>query len=265
MPNLCEKHVAERSPLKGPPLRTPGQPVQEEIDRTFEQTLELSILIIFVAFLAAHEWMRLFFDIHPQPIRFSVIAIIVFVYCGTKMVSTIRKMRRLKQVGDGEKVLGPSLETLRERGYRVLDGIVGNGFNIDHMLVGPTGIYTIETKTISKPARGSRTIVYDGEKISVDGFMPDRDPIIQAKAQAGRIRDFLKEEIAREIPVRPVVLYPGWFVKAPRNGCGVWVLNPDHLPGFLQNEMTSLDARDIQAIEGCLSAHIGKRDYPEVV
>ena len=133
---------------------------------------------------------------------------------------------------------------------------MGDGFNIDHVLIGPTGVYTIETKTISKPSKGQCEIVYDGETVSVNGFTPERNPIVQAKAQANWIKGFLKEVITEDLAVQPVVLYPGWFVKPQPKSCEVWVLNPDLLPGFLKNEGELLDKRDIQAIEGCLSVYV---------
>jgi hypothetical protein len=167
-----------------------------------------------------------------------------------------QELRRLKQARDGERYIGQCLERLRESGYRVLHDIVGDGFNIDHVLIGPTGVYTIETKTISKPSKGSCKIDYDGETVSINGYIPDRNPIVQAKAQANWIKGFLKEVITEDLAVRPVVLYPGWFVKPQPKGCDVWVLNPDLLPGFLKNERESLEKRDIQAIEGCLSVYV---------
>ncbi len=162
----------------------------------------------------------------------------------------------MKQGRDGERLIGQTLERLRESGYRVLHDIVGDGFNIDHVLIGPTGVYTIETKTISKPAKGPCEITYDGETVSVNGYTPDRNPIVQAKAQAHWIKGFMKEVIAGDLLIRSVVLYPGWFVKPQPKGCDVWVLNPDLLPGFLKNERKALDKRDIQAIEGCLSVYV---------
>jgi hypothetical protein len=66
----------------------------------------------------------------------------------------------------------------------------------------------------------------------------------------------MKEVITEELIVRPVVLYSGCFVKPQPKGRDVWLLNPDLLPGFLKNERESLDRRDIQAIEGCLSVYV---------
>ena len=145
---------------------------------------------------------------------------------------------------------------MRESGYRVFHDIVYENGNIDHVLIGPTGVYTIETKTISKPAKGPCQIEYDGETVTVNGFTPDRNPVVQAKAQAGWIKSFLKNVVTEDLPVRPVVLYAGWFIKSILKCCDVWVLNPDAVRGFLKNERESLDKWDIQAIEGCLSVYV---------
>ena len=76
--------------------------------------------------------------------------------------------------------------------------VVGAGFNVDHVLIGPAGIFTVETKTWSKPLKGSPEIVYDGQTIRVGQHSPDRDPIAQAKAQAGWLRTLLLESTGRD-------------------------------------------------------------------
>jgi hypothetical protein len=47
---------------------------------------------------------------------------------------------------------------------------VGEGFNVDHVIIGPAGAFTIETKTWSKPKRGSPTISFDGETLRAAGY-----------------------------------------------------------------------------------------------
>jgi hypothetical protein len=50
--------------------------------------------------------------------------------------------------------VGQYLETLRARGYRVLHDLIGDGFNVDHALIGPDSIFTVETKTYHKARQG---------------------------------------------------------------------------------------------------------------
>jgi hypothetical protein len=212
--------------------------------------------MVLASLMALLEWSKSFFNSPPQPKFYTFLAVLACFYGIRKILQARQDFKILKQARDGEKYVGQFLERLRESGYRVLHDVVGDGFNIDHVLVGPTGVYTIETKTIGKPAKGPYEIVYDGETVTVNGFTPVRNPIVKAKAQANWVKGFLKEVAAEDLPVQPVVLYPGWLVKPQPKGCEVWVLNPDLLPGFLNNERESLDKRDIQAIEGSLSVYV---------
>ena len=116
-----------------------------------------------------------------------------------------RKIRQLRLARDGERAVGQYLETLRARGYRVLHDLVGNGFNVDHVLIGPTGMFAVETKTYRKPAKGAAEIVYDGERVTIAGRAPERDPVVQGKAQAHWLRDLLRDSTGRAFVRRGAV------------------------------------------------------------
>ena len=72
----------------------------------------------------------------------------------------------------------------------------------------------------------------DGENITVGSFNPEGDPITQAKAQASWLPTLLKDMTGKDYPVRPVVVYPGWFVSRTNKDKGkdVWVLEPKNIP-----------------------------------
>jgi hypothetical protein len=89
----------------------------------------------------------------------------------------------------------------------IFHDLIGNDFNVDHVLVGPAGIFTVETKTFSKPARGNAKVTFDGENVLVNGFRPDRDPVTQARAQANWLRNLVLESTGRKVVVRSVVLF----------------------------------------------------------
>ena len=117
----------------------------------------------------------------------------------------------------------------------MLHDIPADDFNVDHVVIGATGVFTVETKTHSKPAKGASSVKYDGQTISVNGFKPDRDPLVQAKAQARWLVDILERSTGRKVFVQPIVVYPGWFVEQHTNKPDVWVLNEKALPTFIRN------------------------------
>ena len=75
--------------------------------------------------------------------------------------------------------------------------LIGDGFNVDHVLIGPGGVFTVETKSYSKPASGPAEISFNGEQVAIGGWQLDRNPVIQARAQAGWLRALLKETTGR--------------------------------------------------------------------
>lgn len=112
------------------------------------------------------------------------------------------------------------------------------------MLIGPAGVLTVETKTWNKP-HGDAKVTFDGERLLVAGKAPERDPIVQARAQASWLRTQLRESTGKEFEVRPVMVFPGWFVEANHTAQRkLWVLEPKALPTFLSNEPTSLSVED---------------------
>jgi hypothetical protein len=248
-----------RSPLKGAPLRYAGQSLDEEIDRLWEDDLMPYVVsAIFIIGFAVQEWWKWYFNMPPHPIFISVIALIVVAYVSRKFILVRRKIRTLRMARDGERVVGQFLEGLRENGYRVLHDIVGDNFNIDHLLIGPKGVFTIETKTMSKPARGKPEIDYDGTQILVNGFKPDRDPVVQAKAQAHWIKELVKELTGKSITVRPAVVYPGWFINQTHKEIKreVWVLNPKALSSYIENSDGELSDEDVRSFHAHLSRYV---------
>jgi hypothetical protein len=156
----------------------------------------------------------------------------------------------------GEREVGRMLEQLRAIGYEVFHDIPGDGFNVDHAVIGPGGIFAIETKTISKPAKGRAEIDYDGQRVLIGGFTPDRDPIAQANASADHIADIINRMTGHKVPVRPIVLFPGWWVNTQPRGCHTWVLNPKGVRRFLENEPTRLSREDIALYSDRLTHHL---------
>jgi hypothetical protein len=237
-----------RSPLKDKPLRQPGQSVAEEREALLENNVGQPLtLALFFVVIAGLEWYRVFFGMQPSPVIFTAFALVFIGYAAFRIWRTIPKLRQLRLAKEGELAVGQFLERLREQGYYVFHDVVGSGFNVDHVLVGPAGVFTVETKTWSKPATGNARLTFDGEAIRMGALSPDRDPVIQAKAQAGWLKAVLAESTGRSFEVRPVVVFPGWYIE---NAAGsfkdLWVLEPKALPNFLRNEPNRMVREDVK-------------------
>jgi hypothetical protein len=119
------------------------------------------------------------------------------------------------------------------------------------------GIYTIETKARTKPTKGNAQVLVNGDHVVVAGHVPDRDPIAQAQTWARTLREILRESIGKFLDVRPVVVFPGWFVVDSRPaGSPVWVLEPKQLPGRMAHEARSIKESDVTLATYHLSRHI---------
>jgi hypothetical protein len=247
-----------RSPIKDRPLRLPGQSLEERRRELIEDKLLWPFLMaLFFVVWAGMEWYRFLLPQPPLPWVYTTAALAFVVFVIWRFVRVRSELRNLRLAIDGEKAVGQYLEGLRESGYKVFHDLVSDGFNVDHVLVGPGGVFTIETKTWSKPMRGKPTIEFDGEKITAAGREPERDPVIQAKGQASWLQRIVKESTGRSVTVRPVVLFPGWFINQPEaSKRDIWVLEPKALPGFLAHEEQRLGPEDVQLISYHISRHI---------
>lgn len=252
----------KRSPLKVRPLRLPGQSIDEQLwDALVEKVLAPIVVVVFLVVLAGMEWVRHFNPVPPAPWLSTLIALVAASYAAFRVWRLIPNLRALRQARDGERVIGQYLEELRASGYKVFHDLVGVGFNVDHVLIGPGGIFTIETKTFSKRIGADVQITFDGRTIMADGWPPDRDPVIQAKAQAVWLRDLLARSTSRKFEVWPVVLFPGWYVKqSPGSTNEMWVLNEKAFKKFLANERPVVTPEDAALASEHLSLYIQAKE-----
>ncbi len=249
----------KKSPLKTKPLRQAGESLAEELDDVIGTKIMpwISLILTFIV-LAGFEWLRWWRKMPPQPVLFSILALVAIVVSIWRIWKSLKYGANLYLGRQGELIVSQCLDKLKYDGYRVLDDVIGDGFNVDHVLVGSGGVFAIETKTHSKP-EGDARVVYDGKTLTVAGHTPDRNPIEQVTNASRHIRDILKTEVP-DIEVKPVLIYPGWYTEQPRP-TDVWVLNETAFPKWIKKEPRSLPDEKAARISGILATHVrGKAD-----
>lgn len=235
------------SPLKGKPLRNPGQSLDEEIDTLINDKLLMSLLYPSLFWLiTAVQFIQEWRPVKHLAIWFAFAALLLSIWAVIRFFRLKKQIVALRLGRDGEKAVGQFLEGLREGGARVFHDVPGEGFNLDHVVISQRGLFVVETKTWSKPFPEARVSLIDGV-LRTAGQRPDRDPIAQVRAQMSWLARVLEESTGKRFPVRGALVFPGWFVdpELTRAFDGIWVLEPKALPSFIEREDLVLSTQDV--------------------
>ena len=159
--------------------------------------------------------------------------VVAVIFLCRRIATHLRKRRDVTLGLECELAVGQELNQLMLLGCRVYHDFPAEGFNIDHIVIGPAGVYAVETKGRAKPDRGRGAedvrVVYDGKSLQ----FPERTetkPIAQAKRQAQWLADWLKSAVGEPVLVQPALALPGWYID--RKGRDMVVFNSKN-PDFL--------------------------------
>ncbi len=153
-------------------LRPPGESLRLRIDALSEKLMtDALILLIFSMIVGFGLW-----TIFKHPFVGGValaLSLPPFLYFAHRLWERLRLLRDCNLGFLGERAVGEELNSLLADGWKVFhdlefDEYPGRKtFNVDHVVVGPGGLFAIETKTRSKPAikvgdRSPNIVVFDG-------------------------------------------------------------------------------------------------------
>lgn len=217
-------------------LRSPGESLARKInDLSFDFALYFSFVSLFpMLFYMVYQqaWIS---QLRPPSVTAGIFlfgaAFLVTVWVILKITSTIKQLHLYKIGYAGEVAVGNALNQLMLNGYRVFHDIEGDKqFNVDHLLVGPAGVFAVETKakTKKKKIKGkqSHKVLFDGKSL----FFPDKPEsphqafLEQAKRNAKWVSRWLSEATGHPVKVQAVLVLPGWFIEIKKPG-DVRVLN----------------------------------------
>jgi len=89
---------------------------------------------------------------------------------------------------------------------------------VDHVVVGPAGVFAVETKTRTKKesrdGKADYKVTFDGKKLSFDCDKGRYNTkfLEQTRRNAEWLSALLTKSTAEKIPVKGVLVLPGWFV-----------------------------------------------------
>ena len=243
----------KKNPLNLDLLRSPGQSLKERAEEITDKIMEHLVLMLYfpmgLYIVAVTQYV-----LTSTPPSSLLLILYIGAALGTAVVFSLKIFRLMHtrthyRLGyDCELMVGQGLHTLLAEGFRVFHDFPADGFNIDHIAIGPTGVFAIETKGRAKSTTVENRnweVRCDGRQLAFPGWTETR-PITQAVDQARWLRTWLCQATGSETPVEPVLAVPGWYIKRTGPG-GLRVYNGKN-PGFLARGAQVLSAEQIRAI-----------------
>jgi hypothetical protein len=222
-----------RSPFTDNFLRNPGESLSRQIMEINDKVIEHLVMSIMAPIFIYAIYVS---SLSSGNLKFSTSVITAFIIGGIgfiayhlfKLIKLINLRQSCRLGYEGEMAVGQELNQLMRDGYYVYHDFPADKFNIDHIVVGTSGVFAVETKVRSKPTskdrRADAKVRYDGRCLQFPNGT-DVQAIEQAKRQAEWLSKWLRSAVGEAVRVRPVVALPGWFVKRVASG-GISVINP---------------------------------------
>lgn len=119
---------------------------------TFNRGLRLAILVFVWAYVGS---LVVAVFVNPEALLFYaittpiVVVLFLYVFQRKKVKEVTRSLRAWRTGAIGEEQIGALLDSLGSQGYRVAHDVQTGRGNLDHVVVGPNGVFAIETKAAS--------------------------------------------------------------------------------------------------------------------
>jgi hypothetical protein len=213
-----------RLPVREKLLRGPGEGLRKTLEKLEDQISEkLAMAFIMPLFLTSIVLLQSNHQLlSPITIAAALVGIPALVFLYYRLVKLLDKKRNYRLGLLGERAVGEELNQLMLAGCPVFHDVPNEPYgNIDHVLIAPSGVYAVETKTRHKKQATGKDfykVVFDGRCLRFAGGAPESQCLEQARQQASRLRDWLSKAIGEAAPVYPVVALPGWLVKRASKG-----------------------------------------------
>jgi Nuclease-related domain len=237
------KRRKEKPPVEFKMLRGPGESLRRRMVKFDEEVVyivggsALAPLVVGLAVLKLLVWVRPHLRLDYEITIVAAAFLIAVVFACRFVMRRLSRYRNDRLGYLGERAVGEALAPLLADGYRVFHDIPaeadGARFNVDHVVVGPTGVFAIETKTRRKgrarPGYEVHKVAYDGRKL----IWPWGDDYFGLNSAFDRTRwltEWLHKKTGLGLVAQPVLVLPGWYV-VPQGEGPVFVLNHKMLPG----------------------------------
>lgn len=196
-------------------VRSPGEAPNTALDRRY---LQLAIWVLVVGFVPAYT--ALCYSRSQNglaAVLFVAAGILVTLWSIVKLRACTRMIDLLRAERQGRLVVGRLLARKLSTEFRLFHDVPTDEGVIDHVAVGPTGVFALDSTACPPVDAGSQSrplVRFDGRKLYFPGN-PEEGSAVAVTA-VRREGEWLKEWIAgsarEHVAVQPALILPGWDV-----------------------------------------------------
>ena len=256
---LRRRNKRSKEPFPEKRLRSAGESTSERSIDEFQEFIYTAMMITLTAFSGFFSvWTLRDLNLYSVVVVLIAVTAATF-WFGHKLVKRVRTASSYRLGAEGERVVGEQLmRDLLPKGFMVYHDLIldpnyeSNAFNIDHVVVGPTGVFVIETKTRSKQREAKRPVVKrKGDKIMFADFA-DSATIPQVQRASNELKKFLGPCLPDRNRVDWAIAVPGWWTQGlPQTD---QVMNHKMLARFISERRgNELSANDVAIISQMVS------------
>ncbi|NVK40718.1 MAG: NERD domain-containing protein [Oceanospirillaceae bacterium] len=264
------------TPLRADLLRPAGFTLQKQID---ELQSDLMLCFITIPVMTTLTPLLLlmqehFFDKKSNLttwVMLSCIAGIAVGYYIWKALKIVKQLGHLRLGYACEMAVGQELEQIvrpDERPYRVFHDIPFESFNVDHLIVTPSGVFVIETKGRSKPINSGNKqfkVRLEGDALHFPNHV-ERAPLEQTRRNVQSVRKWLCDATGFDVPVSGILVLPGWYIERKQRSVDPFVMNATELTKQLPKlHAGALEAGQVKAVAHQVTQRVRDVDRERVL
>jgi len=249
---LVEIRLKAQTPyLTIPALRSPGESTRRRIDRTngemgaFAVALGTIPMALYAALLSYVHFLLL--DLSwMDTVYLGGISAGFILYGANKIKRLKDRKQRLYATYEGQMAVAQEVNRLMPDGYQVYHDFPTDRFHIDHIIVGPNGVFTVTTKVIPNIGRNrERSLMLDDQCLIV-GKQKDDRTVPYAAFQASWLAKWILTATGEALSVQSILTVPGWRMKTLCK-TSILVVEPeaikDAINGFRWHQISSKTIR----------------------
>lgn len=250
-----------RNPLTKGLLRGPGHTLREQLDDLrLDMMAYVSVASAVPLFAAMLHLAYRDAGVERMPSWWflPVVGFGGFVFGAYKLVRLVEKARNWRLALEAEGAVGEELNLLMKQGFSVFHDVPGDkAFNVDHVVVGPTGVFAVETKGRAKLAKKGDKSAYTVELRDDRLHFPDwtsAEPLDQARRNAEWLRKWLSSAVGEQVSVKPALVFPGWMVERKGKSDVAVISGGECVSYFPKTKVAQISPKLIQQIAHQLDA-----------